>query len=205
MIIKTTHVQNIDSSDNNTLKTYIINIIKLYVFVNLCAGLLFGIFQTVRINSFNGFIDGLFFGTILSLTTIPILIFLDVFQKAKCYFKYKIICYQTNQKRKFLLKDNYVTIFNKLNDVLNNHPKIEIYNKDMKNGVIEAVAKRSWKSIGEIIKVEFLNKANGKVVVVLSSKPKISLTMIDYCKNLENVEMIMSDVHKTFNGETLGM
>lgn len=197
--MKTTHVQILDRY-NNTLKTYIIKVIKSYVFVNLGAGLLFGIFRSLMINSLNGFIDGLFFGTMLASIGIPIIILLDIFQKLKCYFKYKIVSYQTNQKIKLLFEDDYISIFNKLNELLNNNPKIDVYRKDIKIGIIEAISKRSWKSFGEIIKIEFFDKSNGKVVAVLSSKPRIFWTMIDYCKNFENVEMIMSDINKLFKG-----
>ncbi len=179
-------------SRNNpgTLFTYVFIIIKLFIFIAFGGGLLFGIFQSIKINSLNGFIDGITFGVTIAVIMVPILIILDIIQKIKCYLKYKNIDFEIKQERRFLIDSDYIFIFNKLCENLNNYKNVEIYKKDTDKGIIEAISKRSWKSFGEIIKIQLFRSSKGNVAV-LSSKPKISITMIDYCKNFENVENIM--------------
>ena len=189
------YIKMLSKNNDSTLFTYFFTIVKLFIFIGLGGGLLFGIFQSIRTNSFNGFIDGIMFGFMLAIVTAPILIFIDIYQKFKCYLKYKAIDFSLNQERKFIVEDDYVSVFRKLNEMLNNHKKIEIHNKDMEKGIIEAVSRRSWKSFGEGIKIKLSKISNGKVLVVLSSKPRISITMIDYSKNFENVEMIMNNLN----------
>ena len=182
-------------NNSGTLFTYIYMIIKLFVLVAFGGGLLFGIFQSVKIHSINGFTDGIMFGAMLAATMVPILIILDIIQKVKCYLKYKVIDFEINQERKFILTSDYAFIFNKICEQLNNQKNIKIHKKEIESGIIEAVTKSSWKSFGEIIKIKLFKSTSGNIVV-LSSKPKISITMIDYCRNLENVENIMKDIKK---------
>ena len=188
-------IKLLSRNNSGTLFTYIYMIIKLFVLVVFGGGLLFGIFQSVKIHSLNGFTDGIIFGAMLAATMVPILIILDIIQKVKCYLKYKVIDFEINQERKFILNSDYAFIFNKICEQLNNQNNIKIHKKEIENGIIEAITKSSWKSFGEIIMIKLFKSTRGNIVV-LSSKPRISITMIDYCRNFENVENIMKDIKK---------
>ena len=186
-------------NNDNRLLTYIFTIIKLFLFVGLGAGLLFGIVQSLRTSSISGLIDGITFGAILALITVPIVTILDIFERVRCYLKYKIVDFGVIQERRFLTKTDYDIAFKKIFDILNEIKKMEVTHKDSKQGVIEALVKRSWKSFGEKIRIELSKNAKGEIEASLTSKPRITLTAIDYCKNLENVEMIMQYVNRAFN------
>ena len=186
-------IKLLSRNSSGTLFTYIYMIIKLFALVAFGGGLLFGIFQSVKIHSISGFTDGIMFGAMLAVIMVPILIILDIIQKVKCYSKYKIIDFEINQERKFILTSDYAFIFHEICEQLNNQNNIKIHKKKIEKGIIEARTNSSWKSFGEIIKIK-LFKSTGGNIVVLSSKPRISITMIDYCRNFENVENIMKDI-----------
>jgi uncharacterized membrane protein len=69
----------------------------------------------------------------------------------------------------------------------------------MEKGIIEADVKKSWKSFGEKLKIRLWKGSEGKVYVEMTSKPKIVLTMIDYAKNFENIESILTQLKKRFD------
>jgi hypothetical protein len=196
MIHANNNIKMMNEKDNSGLLAYLFKILKIFIFVVFGATLLFGIFQSIRLNSLYGFLDGAVFGISGAIIGLPILIFLDILQRIKCYLKYQIFDFRVNQKRTFLFDKNYTSVFSKLYDILKNIDKIFISNKNVENGVIEAFTKRSWKSFGEDIKIELFKSSKNKVVVVLSSKPRFPITMIDYGKNLENVEIIKRDIEK---------
>ncbi len=184
------------SADNNKkFLTYVVAIVKMFVFFGLGVGLLFGIFQSIRRNSFDGFVDGSVVGIVGALILVPSVILLDILQKVKCYLRYKIVDFRTNYERRILVEDDYLSIFDLLCNVMHDNKKMHICQKDVENGVIEAVTKRSWRSFGENITIKLFKSSNSKrTIVVLTSKPRISLTLIDYCKNLENVEIVVNDI-----------
>lgn len=198
MIRANSDIKLLRKNNSSGLISYSYTIIKSIIFVGLTATLLFGIFQSIRRNSFNGFIDGMVFGASLALIVVPLIVLLDLSQKLKCYLKYNFIDFRVNQERRFIIEDDYSSVLNKLYSILSNHKKIDVYNKDIENGIIEATTKRSWRSFGEDIKINLFKGSEGKVVVIVSSKPRTSLTMIDYSKNFENIETIMKDITNNF-------
>jgi len=171
--------------------SYCFIIVKLFVFISLFCGVFFGLFRSISGHSLNGFYDGIMFGILLSLITTPILTVLDIIQKIKCVVKYKSVNFTVKQDRRFSVQDEYETVFRKICDILSNNKKIELRNRDIAKGKIEALAKRSWKSFGEKIDIKLFQLSRKKVIIELSSKPIISLMIIDYCKNFENVETII--------------
>ena len=191
------NIKLISRNDETTIFTYFLSMLKSFIYFSLGAGFLFGAFQSIRKNSLNGFVDGFVIGIVSALIVVPIVIALDIFQKVKCYRKYKVIDFGVNQERRFLVEDEYSSAFDKMYSMLNDIKKVEIRHGDIESGIIEAVTKRSWKSFGESIKIELFKTSKSKeTVIVLESKPRISLTMIDYCKNFENIEMIMEYILK---------
>jgi len=173
-----------------SILSYIYSILKLFAFIAFSSGLLFGVFQAISENSISGFKDGIMFGIILTLITAPVLILLDIIQKVKCYVKYKFVSFSVKQERSFSIEGDYENIFSSLYTILNENKIIKVLNSDLGKGSIEAITKRSWKSFGEKIDLKLFKTPNNRVVINLSSKPRIFLTLIDYCKNFENVETI---------------
>lgn len=187
------YIELMNNKNEKALFLYAFSIIKLFIFITLTASFLFGSIQSIRKGFIDGFIDGIMFGFIGAITVVPILVLLDAIQKIFIFIKYKIINFRVDQERRFIIKDNYFNSFNKLVEIISNLDSIEIHIKNEKEGVIEAIAKRSWKSFGENIKVKLRKTSEDKsVVAVLTSKPRIFFTVIDYSKNFENIEKIMN-------------
>lgn len=189
----------LQNSNKKKMLNYVFLILKSFFLVGLLASFLFGIFRSVKTGSFYGFIDGIQFGFFLAIVMVPVIVFLDVLQRIKNYRKYKKIDFNINQVRRLLIREEYNSIFNKLCDLLKDCKEFSIYNMNLNKGIIEADVKKSWKSFGEKLQIRFRKGSDGKVLVEIISKPKISLTMIDYAKNFENVESISAKVKGSFN------
>lgn len=96
----------------------------------------------------------------------------------------------TNQERFIELDVSYDKAFNlclSALEVLNN-PKI--CRQDYKSGKIKARTTSSRESYGEIIEFEIKNLDNLAQIRILS-KPRFFSTLIDYGKNIDNVEKIL--------------
>ena len=187
--------------DGKGLLDYILRIFKAFIFIALGFGLPIGIFITIRINSFYGFIEGIIAGILVALAGMAILIPLDIFQRIRCYLKYGTIDFGVTQERRLRIEGDYISVFKALYNVLEKRKKLETLYKDAENGVIQAVTKRSLRSLGEKINIELLKTSSkGKVLVILSSKPKMfaSTTMFDYSKNFENLESFLKDLKEHF-------
>lgn len=73
---------------------------------------------------------------------------------------------------------------------LNNDPAIrKMKMKDTENGILLTTG-ISWKSFGENINIFINSHHDSRYEYVVSSSPKIKTTMVDYGKNLENVNRI---------------
>jgi hypothetical protein len=194
----TSKVKVMEKEKRSTLLSYLLVIFKAVILVIVGGGLIFGLFQSIKKASYHGFIDGIEFGSLLALTAIPIIVVIDLMQRLKCYLNYKIFDLGIEQERRFLIEDDYMPVFNRLQEVLDHLKRIDCHQQDIENGHIQAVARPSWRSFGENIDIELSKASKDKVVAVLSSKPRMSLTMIDYGKNLENVEIITKGIMEAF-------
>jgi hypothetical protein len=133
----------IQKSNKQKVFNYIFSIVKSFCFVGLFSALLIGAFMAIRSNSFYGFIDGIQFGILLAIVMVPLIYFLDIFQRIKNYRKYKKFDFNVNQKRRLLIKDKYISIFNYLINALNSQKAFSIYKKDKEKGIIDAGVGRS--------------------------------------------------------------
>jgi hypothetical protein len=195
----TTHVKclNIDKNINGTLD-YVLTFLKSFLFLGIVSAFLFGVYRTIKIKSLYGFFEGLQYGAILSIVCLPLIFLIDVIHRLKNYPKFKRIDFNVKQERKLLIEDDYHSAFNKFYEVLKSIEELSINKKDDEEGIIEAFTKRSWKSFGEIIKANFVKGTKGKVFITINSRPKGSFTMVDYNKNFENVESIISNLEKLY-------
>jgi hypothetical protein len=189
---------NLENNKHKTLN-YVFTILKSFFFVVVASALFFGIFRSIKAGSLLGFVDGMLFGLLLAIVLVPIIVSLDIFQRFKNYRKYQRVDFNVNQVRRLLIKDEYNLIFNKLCDFLKDRKEFTIYNKDLGKGIIEADVKKSWKSFGEKLQIRLWKGSDGKVYAEITSKPKIVLTMIDYAKNFENIESIMTQLERSFD------
>jgi len=69
--------------------------------------------------------------------------------------------------------------------------KCEIQDENRSQGKIFAKAGTTWKTWGDVISFEIRKTGNDRIQVEVSSRPAMSTTLVDFGKNLENVETIV--------------
>ena len=200
--LMTRHVkgQNNEKKVNGALY-YVLTFLKSFVILWIVSAFLFGIYRSMRLNSPYGLVEGLQYGAILSIVSLPLMFLLDFLQRLKNLLQFKKIDFHVKQERKIIIEDEYYSAFRKFYETLISMEGLSISKKGDEEGIIEAVTKRSWRSFGEIVKVSFAKGTKGKVFITINSRPKGSFTLVDYCKNFENVESIISDIEKVYSNE----
>ena len=68
--------------------------------------------------------------------------------------------------------------------------KGKLLKQDKANGIIEAKAGITWKTFGDEIKFKLKKEGEQSTLVEVSSRPWVKTTLVDYGKNLENVNII---------------
>lgn len=191
------HMRIMETTKTLGVLGYTLRIFGAFLIFAVGFGFLFGIYLSIRMGSLYGFVEALIAAAMGSFMFLLLVIPVDVFFKVKFYLKYRITNFDIIQERRFRVDQDFTSIFNIVTEVLESRKKVEIIKKDVKRGVIEAEVGWSWRSFGEKITVKFLRGAgNDKVIVTVSSKPKIFTTMIDCSKNFENVQLIIQAVEK---------
>jgi hypothetical protein len=185
-----------DTMRSEGLLKYVLRIFLAFLVGALAFGFFFGIFLSIRGGSIEGFGPGLVGGIIWAVLVFAVFLPLDVFEKIKCYLKYGFIDFGVRQERAIRVSWDQGTILDTIQWVLQTQKKTHLQKKDTKHGVIEAEASRSWRSFGEKITVTLSSGESGKVFITVSSRPKVSVTVIDFSKNFENVQLIIQAVEK---------
>jgi hypothetical protein len=188
-----------DTKRTEGLSKYIIRILFEFIIGALAFGVLFGTFLSIMNASFEGFALGLFVGFIWALLVFAVFVPLDVFEKVKCYRKYGFIDFRVRQQQAICIAADYVAILDAIEWVFQAQKKIHLRKKDTKHGIIEADVGRSWRSFGEKITITLSHGQKGKAFATVSSRPKVSLTVIDFSKNFENVQLIIQELKNYLN------
>lgn len=68
--------------------------------------------------------------------------------------------------------------------------KSKVIQQNYYDGIIEAKAGMTWKSWGDIISFNIQKTNSLNTCVEVTSKPSLSTTVVDYGKNMENIEII---------------
>jgi len=147
----------------------------------LATGVPFGVIMGYFYHSFvQGIIAGVFFGFFMALC-FRIMESLSLKMMGK-----KDSDIGVRQEKKFNVSLSKEDAIGKIKIALNKM-KAKITNDDSNNGIIEAKTRFSWKSVSEIITIRFIENS-GQTVIFVESRPALSTTMVDYGKNLQNVE-----------------
>jgi len=178
--------------------TYIKIILKAYFFSAISFGLLVALIQSANLHSLSeGFKDGIEVGIIFSFFVISPAIIVDVAEKLRFYLKYNVTNFSLSQNINFQIQEEYYLFFNDVLEVLSSTKWLYVNKADPKTGIIEVTTRFTWKSIGESIKIEINQFSSNPILLLkITSKPKISFTFIDYCKNIENVQKIKDSIVK---------
>jgi len=95
-----------------------------------------------------------------------------------------------HQVRNVELRCSYDKAFSLCIEALGLIEKCKIEKEDLGPGKIVARTGATWKTWGDLISFEIRKAGKDEIVVELSSRPAVRMTMVDYGKNLENVETI---------------
>lgn len=94
---------------------------------------------------------------------------------------------KTEYNREIIIPLEYRHAFEKAKVTLKKSGVI-IIQENEGEGLIVARTNISWKSFGEEITTKFTKLGNGKTKIIIFSKPMVSILLVDFGKNIENVE-----------------
>jgi hypothetical protein len=165
---------------------------KLFLHGGIPFGLLMGIFSSLQ-NGFHsglmtGALSGISFGVFLSLT----LGFLHRRSVEKMPFGNSEEAMGVGHGRNVELRLPYHEVFDLCIDSLNLIKRSKIREENRSQGKIVARGGITWKTWGDVISFSIRNTGNDGIQVEVSSRPALRWTLVDYGKNLENVERILS-------------
>jgi hypothetical protein len=167
---------------------------KLYFKLFLATGIPFAIFTGI-LNAFqfgllsgliSGLITGILFGGFMSL----ILGFLQTWSVKQLPFAKSEEATGVHHVRNAELLLPYDVTFNTCIKSLSSIKKCRIQNKDRSQGKIIAKTSMTWKTYGDVISFQLSRIDDERTQVQVSSRPFVRTTLVDYGKNLENVETI---------------
>lgn len=95
-------------------------------------------------------------------------------------------------RRAISLRLPYSQAFDRCREALSRLPRTAIQQEDRSIGILVARCGTTWASWGERIVLYLQPEADGTTRVAFNSRPILRSTIIDYGKNLENVERIWS-------------
>lgn len=163
---------------------------KLFLGTGIPFGIFIGIFYSLKyefpIGLISGLFAGLFFGGLMSL------ILGTIHKKSvkKIQSKEAEDLEGVHQIRKIELSIPFDKAFDLCTKSINQIKKGKILKKDRTNGKINAKASMTWKTFGDKIKFSLIKLNDDTTEVEISSRPIVRTTLVDYGKNLRNVEII---------------
>ena len=158
-------------------------------------GIPFGLFMGI-FNSFQygtslglvaGIVEGIFFGGFMSL----MLGFLHSRSVKRMSLGKSEEAIGVHHVRNVELRVPYDKAFDLCIESLSLIKKCNIQNKDRSQGKIVAKAGKTWKTWGDVISFDVRRAGNDETQVEVSSRPAVRTTLVDYGKNLENIETLV--------------
>lgn len=182
------------------IKQYLFSILKAYIVISLGLGISSSLIRMLKLNDYSNFIINIIYnGFIPAILCIILLIVPDLFQKIKNFFKYKVFVFDNKHARLIVVDENYTIVFDRVIELLSSYHNFSIEYSDSTTGSIICMAKRSWKSLGETVSLEIEAINDNETKIEISSLPKNKWTLIDYCKNFENVEKFVYSISRIYN------
>jgi len=162
---------------------------KLLLISGIPFGFLIGIFSLQREEVLdvilNGILSGLFFGTLVSYILISL-------HKS---FSRKVETDSFNhdfgifQSRRIEIPISYEDTYSLCLQSLNTINRSSVTSQSFNKGEIKARAGLNWKTWGDNVFLKVV-KEEGATIVEISSRPSARSTLVDFGKNLDNVERI---------------
>ncbi len=164
--------------------------LKLFLATGVPFGILTGQIYLLLFSPSTGLIAGLLAGILFGGFMSLILGTLHTWSVKRLPFKSKDVM-DIHQVRSVEMKLPYDKVFDLCMESLRLIRKCKIVEENRSQGKIVARTGISWKSWGEIIAFD-IHKTNDVIQVEISSRSVVHTTLVDYGKNLENVEKIVS-------------
>ena len=133
----------------------------------------------------NGILSGLLFGTFVSY----ILISLNKSLSRKVVSDASMPDFDIHQVRRIVMGMPYEQAFSQCIQSLKTINRCRIISQSLDNGEIRARAGLNWKTWGDDININ-LTEGKDTTEVEISSRPSARSTLVDFGKNLDNVERI---------------
>ena len=166
--------------------------LKLFLATGIPFGIFMGIFYSFRYGFSSGLADGLFAGIFFGGFMSLILGFLHSRSVKRMPYGKSKEAMDVHHVRNIELRVSYDKAFDLCIESLNLIKRSKIRKEDRSQGKIDARAGINWKTWGDLISLDVRKKDNDRTQVIVLSRPVVRTTLVDYGKNLENVERISS-------------
>ncbi len=93
--------------------------------------------------------------------------------------------------RNIELQVSYDKVFDLCIESLNSVKRCKINKENRPQGKIDARAGMTWKTWGDVVSFDVRKIDSDRTQIEVSSRPVVRTTLVDYGKNLENVEKII--------------
>ncbi len=164
--------------------------LKLFLYTGIPYGIFMGIYYSyqggIYLGCKAGLSSGLLFGCIMSLILGTLHWVFTKRNKSRSENNSTGV----HHIRQFELTEKYSKVFEICIQSLEEIKKSKVITEDRRKGLIEAKTGITWKTFGD--KIQFvLTKINEDCTKVeVSSRPAVRATLVDYGKNLENIQII---------------
>jgi hypothetical protein len=177
---------------------YLIRIIAGFVITFFAVLFLAGGMEAIRINSLQGFQQGLEVAIMIVCIIFPMGILIDVIYKFVIWKKYGTFETKLKANKKIMLKGNAIDIYRIIFAILKQMKGVTIRKTDANSGLIIASGKPTLRASSQDMHVRIFGGSNIDVTVEISSKPHNNLMLLDFSKNVENVEKISNALNEEF-------
>ncbi len=194
--MKDTHIYPMSENEKQKMNRNL----KIFLTSGIPLGVLTGTFYSIRYGLKMGLISGLIAGLIFGFITFIILGFLHSRAVKKIVHETSGNAMGIHHVRNIELQLPYHESFNLCVESLGLIRNSKIIEENRSQGKIIAKAGINWKTWGDTISFDITRMNNGHINVKVSSSPTARTTIVDYGKNLKNVETIISFLKKQGTG-----
>lgn len=167
-------------------------VLKIFLAAGMPFGILTGVLCSLRYDPLTGLISGLAAGTVSGIAISFILGSLHIRAVKKIAPELNEEAYSIHHVRNIRLQMPYDNAFNLCVRSLIRIKNSRVSEADRSHGRITAKTSINWKTWGDTITFEITGTADEYIDVKVSSRPTGRTTLVDYGKNLDNVEKIIS-------------
>lgn len=166
--------------------------LKLFLAMGIPFGIFMGIIYSLQYGFPSGIVAGLFVGLFFGVFMSLILGLVHSWSVKRIPSGKSEKAMGVHHVRNVELRLPYDKAFNLCIESISLIKKCKIQKEDRSEGKIVAKAGMTWKTLGDLISFEVHKIENDRTQIVISSRPAVVTTLVDYGKNLENVERISS-------------